>query len=358
MLLCPNLRLRFNRNSKTEYRKPLLLPFLSRAAPFFCLSVFLAACVWCGEAPAPLRYAWKKDDLSRFEYSKKITVKQPDEKGVTVERTTEAKAVLVLEIRNLTPAGAVGTLRFDSPHITLPAIKFFSAQYDEPEDQPDKSRAVARALEGAIKQARWSFTWSEDGALRIEARAPANLQEWLKEPANAGTWRKKASAMLASFVEQDLGLRAQTVDRELLLCFTSGNSGLPPASSPIRPVRSAPVVLSRSKSKVELGFQRSAPPPLPFRGGDGAGAGSAPAQPGTPFAIHISPAAQGVQACLQGVTTTRGSATYDTKLLMLDSLDEEYKAEVLYTSGKDTLRQELQVEYHLKRLAPAIVQPE
>jgi uncharacterized iron-regulated protein len=69
-------------------------------------------------------------------------------------------------------------------------------------------------------------------------------------------------------------------------------------------------------------------------------------------------AAHEVRACLQNVTTKKGRATFDTKLLMLDALDEEYQAEVLYTSGSGTLRQELMVEYHLKRLAPAIAQPE
>ena len=303
----------------------------------------LSACAWSSELSAPLLYGWKKDDLFRFEYSKKITVKQPDEKGVLVERTTEAKAILVLEIKGLSPAGASGALRFDSSHITLPPIKFFSAQYDEPEDQADKSRAVGRALEGAIKQARWDFTWSADGALRIDARRPASLQDWLKDPANAGAWRKKASAALASFIEEDLGLRVQTVDRELLLCFTSGNSGLPPGPALLHPVRSAPIVLSRSGSKVELSFKRLAP-----------------AQAGAPYVIHTSSSAQDPQeeACLQSVTTIKGSAMYDTKLSMLDSLDEEYKAEVLYSAGTETLRQELLVEYHLKRLAPAITQPE
>ncbi|MGD0094146.1 MAG: hypothetical protein ABSE73_29915, partial [Planctomycetota bacterium] len=239
--------------------------------------------------------------------------------------------------------GAGGTLRFDSPGVVLPPIKDYAAQAELAVDQVEKSRSVARALVGAIKQARWGFTWSTDGTLRIGARTDGRVQtsfqDWLKEPANAGNWRKKTMEMLTNFIEQDLGLRAQTVDREILLCFTPQDSSLPLCPAALHPPRSAPEVRSHAAGKAELSYKRLAP-----------------AKEGT--SIVIPSLATEVHACFQKVTTTSGRAVHDTKMRMLDSLDEEYEAELLYTSGVDTLRQELQVEYHLKRLAPQIIQRE
>jgi hypothetical protein len=43
---------------------------------------------------------------------------------------------------------------------------------------------------------------------------------------------------------------------------------------------------------------------------------------------------------------------------MLDTLSEDYTTKMKYVSGKDSLSQEVRVQYKLKRLAPAIVKNE
>lgn len=302
----------------------------------------LAACLPAADAAPQLSFGWKKDDLFRFRYAKTISVRQPDENGAVSARTTEVEAVLILEIKSVTPAAATGTLRFDSPRINLPPIKFYSALAELPDELVDKSRAVARALEGAIKQARWSFTWSADGALCIDARAPAGLHEWLKEVAGASGWRRKLSDQLTRLIEQDLGLRAQdAVDRELLLCFAPCGPTQPASACPLHPLRSVPVVVSRGTDKAQLRFTRLAP-----------------AQAAGSLVVPGLVSSRDVQARLQHVAAAEGRAVFDTRLRMLDSLDESYTATLSYACGKEVLKQEVRVEYHLKRLAPPIVETE
>jgi hypothetical protein len=308
------------------------------------LGVFccVAASLGAAETAPRAAYSWKKDDLFRFRYTKTIGITQPDENGVVAERVTEVDAVLILEIKSVTEAGAAGLLRFDSPRITLPPIEYFSSQSDapeKPENQMEKTRSLAHAMDGAVKQARWSFTWATDGALRLEARVPANLHEWLREVGAAGNWRKKLGDQLSKLIEQDLGLRTPGTDYELFLCLSA-----PPAADistcTLHPLRSAPTLVSNSRGKAELSFQRVAP--------------SAAA----PFAVPGLIAARKVLAAVQSVTTKEGRAVFDTKLRMLDSLSENYVAEVLYTYGKETLKQQVRVQYKLERLAPAIAAPE
>ncbi|MCY3023439.1 MAG: hypothetical protein NTW87_31040 [Planctomycetota bacterium] len=331
---------------------------MMRLTPYcVCLVLCLAGRAWAGAAaPEPL-YRCAKGDLYRFEYTKTITIRQPDENGVIGERCTALAAILILEIRDVASGTARGTLRFDSPRVTLPPISFFSAQANEPDPQVEKSRAVAHTLEGAIKVARWSFALHPDGSLHIDGRTPEKLQDWLKDVGNAGLWRKKHMEIAFKLIEQDLGLKVPSVDREILLCpgDADRNGAL---SCALHPQRSAPTVVSRGAGKLQLGFKRLAP-----AGG------------GTPFTIPSLLSSSDVRAVLQNVSTAEGRAVFDTQVslkepaegglavapqpdpnsrAMLDTLDEDYTATLAYTSGADALKQEVHVEYHLKRLAPPI----
>jgi hypothetical protein len=54
-----------------------------------------------------------------------------------------------------------------------------------------------------------------------------------------------------------------------------------------------------------------------------------------------------------------GQAVFDNELGMLDSLDEDYTMELEYDikptgEAEQKLKQEVRVEYHLKRLAPPL----
>lgn len=283
-------------------------------------------------APAPLAYAWKKETPYRFQYSKTITVRQPDENGKMEERRTEFRATLILEVKQVTGASAACVLRFDSPHLVLPPIPWYSALYDKPEPQADRGKAVAAALAGAIKVARWGVTVDADGTLHVDARTPTGLSDWLKDVSGAGQWRRKQADILKDLIEQDLGLRAETIDREILLCFAP-----PPeaGAAPLHPLRSKPVeARARDGAKAHVSFTRQAPP------GQGA------------FVVPdlISPAR--VQATLQQVDTHQGSAIFDTEKGMLDQIEEQYAATLNYAYGRHSLQQEVTVRSELLRLAP------
>jgi hypothetical protein len=288
-------------------------------------------------------YTWKNGELFRYEYLKTILIKQPDESGRMEERRTEINAVLIIEIKSVTAAGAAATLRFDSPRVAIPTIRFFSAQYDAVEEQADKTRSVARAIEGAIKTARWTVLLKTDGAIHIESRTPTSINDWLKDTANSGGWRKKSQEAMLKLLEQDLGLKTNVVDRETFLCFNPPSEPASTDSDSLHPVRTHATVSSQKDDKALLSFQRvfNKKPDAPY------------VLPQLTTSSNIK-----VKAEIDGISVSDGSGIFDTKLGMLDSLSEDYTTKVKYVSGKDSLAQEVRVQYKLKRLAPAIVKNE
>lgn len=283
-------------------------------------------------------YAWKGGDLFRFDYLKTVTLVQPDESGKAEERKTELAAVLILEIKNSTPGGpASGTLRFDSPRITLPVLTTFSSQVDAPEIQADKNRAIARAMEGAIKTARWSVNLGADGSMQIASRTPASLGDWLKETSSTAGWRKMKVEQLRNLIEQDLGLKVQSTDREIFLCNTAAKSAPAETGEALHPLRTGFVPAAKLNGKVQIGFKR-----------EFAGKGN------TEFAVPNLASPQAVTAAPQSVSTRESAAIFDTKMGMLDSLSEDYSVKMKYKCGTETIDQDVRVQYKLRRLAPAI----
>ncbi|HEY3325398.1 MAG TPA: hypothetical protein VGP72_33410 [Planctomycetota bacterium] len=298
--------------------------------------IFVAHAGACGQAASPLVYTWKAGDLFRFDYQKTICVVQPDETGAREERRTEVAAVLILEIKTVSPAGAGGTLRFDSPRLTLPAMRLFPGAEDEIKPLPDKNRAVARTIEGALKTASWTVLLSPSGAITVESRKPASYNEWIKDLSNAGGWRKRLNETVARLVEQDLGLKAQTVDRELLLCTDPAEASSAPGQA-LHPLR-AGFAFSSKTGKTNASFERR----LPAASATGY---AVPALAG-PTTVHIQP---------QKLKMHESKAVFDSALGMLDSLIEDYEVKLDYEYRGQHLDQEVRVQYKLKRLAPPIV---
>lgn len=305
------------------------------------LSAMLCSWQASAENAAPeLAYLWKSGDLFRFDYSKTITTRQPNEDGRIEDRQTEMAAVLIIEIKSVTASGAAATLRFDSPRVTLPTIRFFSAQADDVELQPEKTRAIARAMEGAIKTARWAVLLKPDGAIHIEARTPATLNDWMKETGNASGWRKKSQDAMLELLEQDLGLKAHTVDRETLVCLSPAAAPAAVSSAEaLHPLRTA-IAVTRKDDKAQLSFQRVFD------------------KQQSPYIVPQLTARNNIKVQVESVASTEGIAVFDTKIGSVDTLSEDYTAKVRYESGKETLAQEVRVQYKLKRLAPAIVKNE
>ncbi|MFH0940026.1 MAG: hypothetical protein V1899_12210 [Planctomycetota bacterium] len=317
---------------------------MRRRAVILVVGLILAAAAQAGSSVSAVpenAYIWKAGDVFRFEYFKSITVKQPDETGRLAERVTEVAGVLILEIRQVAASGATATLRLDSPRITLPESVQFSAQSDEPQLQPMKNRSVAHALEGAIKTARWNCKLSSNGLIYVESRTPKDMAEWLKDIETAATWRKKFLDVLPRIIEQDLGLKTPSHDRDSLLYLGSA----PPVSTTraadhLRPRREALTVVSNDGEKATLNFKRVAP--------KDAGV----------YQIPDLLKNETISASLVSVSIQIGRAVFDLKIGMLDTLNEKYTASLKYTyQAQLTLDQEVCVEYRLKRLAPPISAP-
>jgi hypothetical protein len=301
--------------------------------PLFVLCTVLCLNLSAGAARTDLNYTWKVGELFRFEYSKTIIVKDSDAE----ERRTELSAVLILEIKSASPSGTLGILRMDSPRLTLPPFESFMAHDDDVKAQPERMKIIAHAVEGAIKAARWNVVFSPDGALQLESRTPANTAEWLKEVASIANWRKKSHETLIKIIETDLGLKVPATERELLLCLTPAPATEQAAELVPHPRRILQNFESKKDDRVAITFKRELE--------------KSPA----PFTVPNLVAPRQITGTVSGVATRDGTALFDTKLGMLDSLNESYSGRLKYLWGNaEQFEQEVRVEYKLKRLAPAI----
>ncbi len=308
----------------------------------FCalpLALCLAACAALAGDSQPA-YVWKANDLFRFDIQK--TVRIADDDTTAEERRTEFAAVAIIEVKSISAAGASATLRFDSPRVNLPPIYVFTSQNDEkPELQSDRNRSVARAIEGALKTARWNILLAADGSITVESRTPASLAEFTREVANAGQWRsKKQQKELADLIEQNLGLAPQSIDTDFLLC-TRPPPDIPAGSARLlHPVR-ADFKTEVSGGKLRIGFVRRFP---------------AGAETGFNIPSLIQP--RPVNILPQKIVQHEAVAVFDSRMGMLDTLNDEFSVQLKCQSGSETLAQNVRVQYRLKRLAPAITRPE
>jgi hypothetical protein len=288
-------------------------------------------------APPENPYVWKNADVLRFEYSKTITVKQPDADGKVVEQTTDVSAVLILEIKEVTPARVSAILRFDSPHVTLPELTMYLAQSEKPEVQAGKSKTNARAIEVAMKTARWSVVLAPNGMIHIDSRSPGSTREWLREAETTATWRKKPINDLLKVIEQDVGLRVPANDRDIFVY--TGSAEMPPAKGTdgLKPQRADVRISAKEDDKTTVTFTRKAPAEKLL------------------YSVPGLLQDEKIEIALKNVANHEGKAVFDHRLGMLDTLDEDYAATLDYNyKGVGTLEQEVRVKYRLRRLAPAI----
>gem|GEM_PF-3220600 len=276
------------------------------------------------------------EPLYRFDFVKVMTVTQPDESGKSVQRRTEMSAVMILELKALTPEGATGTLRFDSVKLTLPEMEAFTSLDFSPQPQKEKNRLISEAMQSAIKVARWQIAVDTDGAIQLLSRTPANFSEIMKETAVKAAWRKRWIDDMARLVEQDMGLKTPTSDRQLLLCFNQPASDKG-ASGKLQPERSLAQLVSREGRTAHYSFDRLSP-----------------AGTGTPFPLPFYSALPAVNVTFKGVKSNACRAEFDMEKGMLDTMQEDYTATLTYDSGSNSIEQNVRVEYRLTRLAPPI----
>lgn len=277
------------------------------------------------------------EPLYRFEIFKAITVTLPDDKGNLELRRTEMSAVLILELKALTPEGASGVLRFDSVKLSLPEMELFTSLDFSPQLQKEKTRLVAEAMQSALKVARWQVLIGNDGSIQLLSRTPVSFAESMKEVAMKAGWRKRWMDDLTRLVDQDMGLKPPCTDMQLLLCFSA-----PPADkssmSKLQPLRSMPHFVSRQGRTAAYAFERQAP--------EGTG---------TRIPLPFYTASPAVDVTFKNVKSDASRAEFDMEKGMLDTLQEDYTATLQYNSGSTEIEQRVRVEYKVSRLAPPIV---
>lgn len=285
----------------------------------------------------PLVYTWKPGEIYRFEYSKTLTVTPADPGDTTEPEKTDITGVLILEVA---ADGNSSMLRFDAARLTLPPAIIFTSGSTEPAPDPvkDKNKVVAKSMESALKGARWDVLPGTDGTLHIKDRKPAVFDEWTKDIRAAAAWRSKSLRSMDHLIENDVGLKAQCDDQELLLCFGAPPAGeKPPAMAHLHPVRSELTQVSRDGVKARFSFKRARPD-----------------QADKPYAIHDLAAPGEISTKLESVTTTDGSATFDEKLGMLDTLAEDFTADISLKYKGTVMNRQVRVQYKIRRLAPPI----
>jgi hypothetical protein len=299
------------------------------------LTLFVAAAPGGEPAATPATYTWKPGDVYRFEYSKTTTISSSDPADPAQPRKTEIGGVLILEISTESTAAL---LRFDAAHIALPPVEIYSSLTDDPEPLKDKNRIIARAVEGALKGARWDVLLATDGTIHIRERKPANFQEWTKEVETLAQWRKKSLKFMEHLVGEEIGLKPKVDDQELLLCLGPPSSApRPPVAAHLHPQRTELTLVSREADKMKYAFKRAAPELA-----------------GKPYALQDLGAVGEVTATVEKVRSDDGSAVFDAKLGALDLLTEDYTTEITLRFGSDTMKRGVRVQYRLKRLAPPV----
>ena len=336
--------------------RSLIAPLIGGIA----LCVLASAVTAVGPVPDNV-YKWKPGEIYRFDYFKSILIQQNGSKNKTVvdveDKRTEVSGVLIIEVKpldeknkaNPTPEsqGISAVLRIDSPKIALPDIWFFSSQFNSPELQKEKNRAVSKAIEIAIKNARWNVTLFSNGVIRYDSRTPASFDTWLSEEKTAGSWRQKSLYLLQTVVERNLHLNAQGEDYDLMLTTLEAPSHKMIKSaaeiSSLHPIRRRIELTTKSTDKAQLKFIRDTSPSSPLN---------------TLITLDNNDSAGKIALTLNSVRTDEASAVLDLKIGMLDTLGETYTASMSTVSGAEKVNEEVTVKYKLKRLAPAIQKSE
>lgn len=302
-------------------------------------SVFLFTLACSSIFAGDLQYQWKPGELYRYEYERATTVRQPDESGRMTERKTVFSGVLIIEIRSVSNGVATALMRFDPTRLDLPAQLFFGAQADGITENAERSTSVSRAMLAAIKLARWSVTLQPTGAVKVDSRVPEKFGDWTRELGNLGRWRTRQSDILTEILETDAGLKVGAEDRELFLTFAAPIEAAPPAAA-LRPHRTYGKPTTDG-NKTLLAIQR---------------AFSASVQNGyqTPGLLGRTP----ITMKPGTIDMTEGSAVFDIRLGLLDTLNETFTVPMTYSQGSETLKQDVVISYRLKRLAPAITTAE
>ena len=304
-------------------------------------------------------YKWKPNEVLRFDYEKTVSISAPaplDKSGAPVlppdplARKFKFNAVLIIEInKTRTEPLQTAVLRFDSPRVEIPESFWFSSQSDEVALLKDRDKSIERAIEGAVKAARWNVALGTDGSVRIDGRTPAAPEDWLREVDHAAMWRSKFRKAWIEIVEKNLGLGSTGDDHDIFLTLAPKQPLPPFAPMPlnpeldkIRPVRSATQCAPIKDQKSELSFSRMAPP-----------------RAGQPYDIPTLGSIGIAMTFNPQMSPIKGACLFDCFIGLPDFISEEYAFKLDFRCVEDASHihkhaEEVLVKYDLKRLAPKI----
>ena len=216
--------------------------------------VFLAisaGAVFAAAEPAQQQpaYTWKPGAVYRFEYSKTLTLSSNDPADPMDPQKTEIGGVLILEIAS---EGTAALLRFDGARIVIPPVEIYG-DTDEPELLKDKNRIIGKAVEGTLNATRWDALLATDGTIHIKSRKPPPYEECTRELGVAANWRKKMLKYMYRLIGEDMGLKPDLDDQELLLCLGAPSSASPSAlAAHLHPPRGEPMLAAREERKGQI----------------------------------------------------------------------------------------------------------
>ncbi|MBI3832507.1 MAG: hypothetical protein HY291_23495 [Planctomycetes bacterium] len=299
-------------------------------------------------APAKAEYFWKAKTIYRFQYQKIVAVTRVSESDAKpTPRTTEFNGVLVLDVESVGEDGmATAVLRFDNPRILMAPLPVLDVEKGQVDTTKDYNQVLSLAMNETLREIRWKVTVSKDGTVAVLGRTPEKLGDVLQKISTAGSWRKKVMQDLFTFMENHLKLGASGRDEELF--FRTGSSAASPAPAEgfdaLRPLRALGAAKGKEEDRIELPSERVMPKT---------------AEPDKPIEIsNLDPDEPPIFMVPGKVENSAGQAVFDAKLGMLDKAAEKYMVNMTLRieAKKNRLEvaQQVQVEYRLTRLAPAI----
>jgi len=288
-----------------------------------------------------VKYIWTPKTVYRFNYQKTITMLASAQNLREAPAVRQFSGYLVLDVDTVATDGtASAQMRLDTPKVTLPSYAGYNIETGLKEDDPQRGLYTAQALEYFQREVRWKVQLSPYGHILIESRVPSDWKEWYKKFSTATKLRKNLEQPLLETLKSEMGNGpGGSADEELLASLTNPQSGPDqPRLSALHPVRHLDEAKPAEQQRIELLWTRQVP-----------------VQDGAALEMHfMNSEDEPVRMSLDEVKQISGHAYFDNAIGMLDRLEEKYRA-VLQTEMKGLVeKHEVEFEYHLDRIAPAI----
>lgn len=286
----------------------------------------------------PPRYRWLPKTVYRFQYEKRIEVKQDTPGLEPLIRVTEMQGVLVFKTEDVESDGTANAeMALESVRLTLPPYRRYDDDVSKVREDAERGELLARVIEETFRELSWKVRLDAMGRVEVRSRQPEHLTDALHRLQRTLAVPRKSVQQLDDALQKDFGLKPGSVDAELLPALEQAPSAEGKSElERLRLVRRVSVEGDQGPGRLKLSLKREALSTESVKlDGLNDRAGSLTLRPGT-------------------VETVEGRAIFDTDTGMLDEAVERYFSSVECTNRERKMMQELNVTYRLKRLAPAL----